>query len=376
MCIRDRLKKEWYRMGSEFRFGAGENSSAFTVSGLDDEFENSLALMMELVNNPVAEQETLDQLKGILIKSRNDQKSSPPAIAQALYMYNRYGEESPLLEALTTQEILETDLDELTSLPSNLLNYRQTIAYTGSMPLEDLVEVLRRSYPIADDLQETPEFRLRTARQIEDTELKVVDQQTAQAQVRIEFADGTYNPDDDALSSIYTNYFGSGMSSVVFQELREARALAYSAQARYSQGSRENAENLMLGVIGTQTDKTVDALTAFLDLIDNMPRSSERFEESVNSLLNRYRTAKLNFREVIGAVRSWERLGFETDPRRERFQQLQDASLEELLAFQQEHVQNRPKLISIVGDLSIIDANELEQFGTVEEVQVDQLFEE
>ena len=145
-------------------------------------------------------------------------------------MYNRYGEESPLLEALTTQEILETDLDELTSLPSNLLNYRQTIAYTGSMPLEDLVEVLRRSYPIADDLQETPEFRLRTARQIEDTELKVVDQQTAQAQVRIEFADGTYNPDDAVLSSIYTNYFGSGMSSVVFQELREAQALAYSAQ--------------------------------------------------------------------------------------------------------------------------------------------------
>ena len=124
------------------------------------------------------------------------------------------------------------------------------------------------------------------------------------------------------------------------------------------------------------TDKTVDALTAFLDLIDNMPRSSERFEESVNSLLNRYRTAKLNFREVIGAVRSWERLGFETDPRRQRFQQLQDASLEELLAFQQEHVQNRPKLISIVGDLSIIDKNELEQFGTVEEVQVDQLFVE
>ena len=132
----------------------------------------------------------------------------------------------------------------------------------------------------------------------------------------------------------------------------------------------------MLGVIGTQTDKTVDALTAFLDLIDNMPRSSERFEESVNSLLNRYRTAKLNFREVIGAVRSWERLGFEADPRRERFQQLQNASLDDLLAFQQEHVQNRAKLISIVGDLSIIDAGELEQFGSVEEVQVEQLFVE
>ena len=204
--------------------------------------------------------------------------------------------------------------------------------------------------------------------------LLVVDQQTAQAQVRIEFADGVFDEEESVISSLYTNYFGSGMSSVVFQELREARALAYSASARYAQGGRQNDENLMLGAIGTQTDKTVDALQAFIDLIDNMPTSSERFDESVNSLLNRYRTSKLNFREIIGAVRSWERLGFETDPRRSRYQQLQNASMEDLVEFQEQHVKNRAKLISIVGDLSIIEVEELEQFGSVQEVQVDQLF--
>ena len=370
----EELQKEWYRMGSEFRFGSGENSSTFSVSGLDEQFEDSLALMMELVKTPATEEQTLEQLKGILIKSREDRKSSPPAIARALYLYNRYGEESPLLEALTTQEIVDTELEELMSLPADLLNYKHTIAYTGSMPLEELVEILRRHHTIEGQLQDSPEYRFRTARQVNNTEIMVVNQQTAQAQVRIEFADGVYNSDDAVMSSIYTNYFGSGMSSVVFQELREARALAYSAQARYAQGGRENAENLMLGAIGTQTDKTVDALEAFIDLIDNMPSSSERFEEAVNSQLNRYRTSKLNFREVIGAVRSWERLGFETDPRIQRYQELQTASLEDLVEFQQDHVQGRPKLISIVGDLSIIDTEELEKFGMVEEIQVGQLF--
>ncbi|MEC9223373.1 MAG: hypothetical protein VYE56_05735, partial [Pseudomonadota bacterium] len=91
-------------------------------------------------------------------------------------------------------------------------------------------------------------------------------------------------------------------------------------------------------------------------------------------LLNRYRTSKLNFREIIGAVRSWERLGFETDPRRSRYQQLQNARMEDLVEFQEQHVKNRAKLISIVGDLSIIEVEELEQFGSVQEVQVDQLF--
>ena len=370
----EELQKEWYRLGSDFRFGAGENSSVIAISGLDEQFEESVALMMELIKSPATDEQTLEQMKGILLKSREDRKSSPPAISRALYLYNRYGEESPMLEALTTEEIKATTLDELMSLPAELLTYKHTLSYTGSLPLEDLVAILRRHHDIEGELKDTPAFRFRTARVIDATEIFVVNQQTAQAQVRIEFPDGQFTEDNSVMSSIYTSYFGSGMSSVVFQELREARALAYSASARYAQGGRVNAENLILGTIGTQTDKTVDALGAFIDLIDNMPASTERFDESVNSRLNRYRTSKINFRQVIGAVRSWERLGIEGDPRRQRFQQLQSISLDDLVSFQREHIKDRPKLISIVGDLSIIDVEELEQFGTVKQVQVDELF--
>ena len=92
----EELQKQWYRMGSEFRFGSGENSSAISVTGLDEQFEDSVALALELIRTPSADEQTLEQLKAILLKSRDDRKSSPPAIAQALYLFNRYGEESPL----------------------------------------------------------------------------------------------------------------------------------------------------------------------------------------------------------------------------------------------------------------------------------------
>lgn len=371
----EELQKEWYRMGSEFRFGAGENSSGISISGLDEQFEASLALMLDVIKQPTVDAETLETLKGILLKSRQDQKSSPPAIAQALYLYNRYGEESPMLESLSSEEIRATTLEELLGLPANLLNYKQTLSYTGSMPLEDLVEILRRHHTVAGELQDTPPYRFRTARVVDSNEIYVVDQQTAQAQVRIEFPDGVYTEEDSVPASLYSNYFGSGgMSTVVFQELREARALAYTAGARYAQGGRLNDQNLMLGVIGTQTDKTVDALDAFLDLFDNLPASEQRFVENKEALLNQYRTSKVSFREVIGTVRSWERLGIEGDPRRERFAELQDSSLQDLLDFQEQHVKGRPKMISIVGDLSIIDTEELSQFGEVKLVQVDEIF--
>ncbi len=370
----EELQKEWYRMGSEFGFRVAENSSSFNLSGLDSQFEASLALMLELARGPVADEDTLAQLKGIILKSREDQKQSPPAIARALYLYNRYGEESPLLEALSGEEIQQAGLAELLTLPAELLGYERTLAYTGSLPLEEVAETLRRLLPAEAELRSPPDYRFRRAREIDATELYVVDRQTAQAQVRIEFADGLFDENDSVLASLYTDYFGSGMSSVVFQELREARALAYSAGARYAQGGRLNDQNILLGAIGTQTDKTADALTAFLDLIDNMPVSEARLRETVDASLNRYRTSKLSFREVIPAVRGWERLGLDGDPRRQRYAGLQQVAMEDLVEFQRQHVMDRAKLISIVGDLAVIDLAELEAFGQVQQVQVDELF--
>ncbi|MEX0618608.1 MAG: insulinase family protein [Pseudohongiellaceae bacterium] len=376
MLSNEDLQKEWYRLGSEFRFSAGENQSSISISGLDEQFEPTLDLMLDLIRNPTAEPQTLEELKGIILKSRQDQKSSPQAIAQALYLFNRYGEESPMLEAMASEEIRNTPLEELLGLPGDLLDYEHTITYTGSMPVEQLVSALRENYTIEEsNLRNTPPYRFRDARQVAENEIFVVDQSTAQAQVRIEFPDGEFSEESSVPASIYNTYFGNSMSSVVFQELREARALAYSASALYAQGNRLEDENLMLGAIGTQTDKAPDALAAFIELLDTLPVSNERFNEAKNAQINRYRTSTVGFREVISAVRSWERLGFEgADPRRRRFEELQSLTLEDMLQFHQEHVAGRAKLISVVGNLSVIDAEQLAQHGQIRQIEVDDIF--
>jgi predicted Zn-dependent peptidase len=370
----EQLQKEWYQSGSTFSFGSGENQSSMRLSGLDDQFENSLVTALEVIQDPNASEAVLRELKTILLKSRDDLKSSPQAISRALYLYNRYGNNSPMLAGLTRDEIVRAELRELLALPSSLLSFEHSLSYTGSLSLQQVIEILTNVYPETSNLTPPPPYRFRETVKTESNRLYVVDQKTAQAQVRIEFPDDIYERADTVLANVYTNYFGSGMSSVVFQELREARALAYSASARYSQGARVGAENLMLGAIGTQTDKTVDALDAFVELIDNMPQSTERFEESVNSLLNRYRTAKIGFRDVIGAVRSWERLGIDGDPREQSYKELQSLEFVDLAKFQESHVANKPKLFSVVGDLSIIDVEALEQFGEVTEIQIDDIF--
>ncbi len=370
----EELQKEWYRLGSEMGVGAGANESAVSISGLDEQFADSLALMLNVIRNPVVDEATLAELKGIILKSREDQKQDPRAISQALYLYNRYGDDSPLLRSLSSDEIMAANVEELQALTRDLLSYKQTLSYTGSLPLNELLTILRENYPIDGELRDTPPYVFRTARNIDQSEILVVNRETAQAQVRIEFPDGVYDENLVVPASIYNTYFGTSMSSVVFQELREARALAYSASAQYSQGSRLEAENMVVGAIGSQNDKTVEATTAFIDLFDNMPRSIERFEEARNSLINRYRTSTIGFRQITPTVRSWERQGIQGDPRAQRFAQLQSSTVEDLLSFQQERIAGKPKLISIVGDMSRIDAEALSELGTVTELTVDDLF--
>ena len=164
------------------------------------------------------------------------------------------------------------------------------------------------------------------------------------------------------------------MSGIVFQELREARALAYSAWARYFNGDRKGDQNRMVGSVACQPDKTVEAVAAFMDLMDNIPVSPERFEEARASILNRYRTNKISFRRVLGSVRSWERLGVPVDPRKSRFEKIQVAEMDDMLRFYGQNLKNRVKLISIVGDKNKIDLEALEQYGTVSEVGLEDIF--
>jgi predicted Zn-dependent peptidase len=370
------LQKQWYRLGSDFRFSSGANETVIGISGMDPQFEETLILMLELIRNPQAEAETLAELSKTIIQARADQRENPQAISQALFLYNRYGDESPMLRALSSDQIRSIELDELLSLISSLQRYKHSISYSGSMPLERLTSILGRHHQVTAELIDPPPYRFRRARLVDNNEIFVIHRETAQAQVRLEFPDGDYREDLVVPSSVYNSYFGTSMSSVVFQELREARALAYSASAQYAQGGRLNAENLALGAIGTQNDKAVEAMSAFLDLFDNMPRSVERFADAQHAQINRYRTSTIGFRAIPGTVRAWENLGLAEDPREQRFAHLQDLTLEDLMQFQQRHIADRAKLISIVGDTARMDMEALATMGTVRQLKVDDVFVE
>ncbi|HTY87128.1 MAG TPA: insulinase family protein [Candidatus Acidoferrum sp.] len=367
------LKKEWYKLGTDFSVSAGDNETTISISGLDENFAASWALLMELLQEPKADADTLTELKKIILAQREDAKKDFQTVARAVARFNRYGTNSPYLQELPNAALEKLSPAELQNLIKSLLHYQHVITYAGSLSL-DRVRAIVQQPAVAGRLAEPPPYKFLKAAAPATNRVYFFNKEMAQAQVRLEFSDGEYSEASQPQVQLFNDYFAGGMSGVVFQELREARALAYQVGAVYSNGSRKGEQNLMIGAMGCQADKTPEALNVFLELFEKLPASPERFAETRDSILSRYRTGKIGFRDVIGAVRSWERLEVPIDPRPERYAQIQKLGLEDVLKFDRTHLQNRPKLISIVGDKSKIDLGKIKEEGPITELEVKDIF--
>jgi len=368
------LKKEWYKLGSDFGLQAGDQSTSFTISGLDENFGQTLALALDLVKHSQVDQATLQKLIQIILANREDAQKNYRAVAQAMAEYNLYSDKSSMLRKISNEKISQLTVPELTKTIADLLSYQHTISYVGSLSVAELQNQLRQHHPLGGKLQPPPSYEFFVQRRPEETEIYLFDKEMAQAYVRIDFGDEVYDEAKRPAINLYNEYFDGGMSGVVFQELREARALAYASYARYAPGSRAGEQNQMMAIVLCQADKTAEAVGAFIDLIDNLPISEERFAIGKEAIINRYKTAKVGFREVIGAVRRWEYQGLEVDPRVDRYQQVQRSDLDLLLDFHRTNITKRKKLISIVGDKSKIDMEALARNGKITEISLDQIF--
>jgi predicted Zn-dependent peptidase len=368
------LQKEWYKLGSNISIGAADKESSIGLSGLDENFAASLQLLHSLLREPQAPPETLETLKAITLAQREDAQKQVEGISAALTQYARYGEASDFLTRMTNAEIEAATAEQLYASAQSMLDYPQDITYIGSLPLETVTEAVKAFYGGRTTVKEAPKVAERTVRAPEATEILFVEKEAAQAQIRLEFGSGYFSEGLSPSIDFYNNYFAGGMAGIVFQELREARALAYSAGARYIEGGELDEQNIMVGVIGSQADKTVEAVKAFIDLLDNLPASEERFATTQEALLNRYRTGKIGFRGIAGAVQAWEKLGLVGDPRVSQYKSIQAASLPNLLAFHQELITGRPKIISVVGDGAKIGLDKLGEIAPVRTVTVEEIF--
>ena len=164
------------------------------------------------------------------------------------------------------------------------------------------------------------------------------------------------------------------MNSIVFQEMREARGLAYSAWAGFSRPSKLDRPYLFRSQIATQNDKMIEAIETFNDIINNMPQSEAAFKLAQESIISKIRTERIIKSNILWAYIYDQDLGEDVEPRIKRYAEVPKMTLQEVVNFQKEWIKDRTDSYCILGDEKELDLEALTKYGTVVKLTTEDIF--
>ena len=183
-----------------------------------------------------------------------------------------------------------------------------------------------------------------------------------------------FAPADEPGITLYNEYFGGGMNTIVFQEMREARGLAYTAQAFLASPYYLDGDYYYMAFIATQNDKMQQAIEAFDQIINDMPESQAAFDVAKEALLTRMRTKRVVRDQVLWNYLNDRDLGLEEPLDRQVFEAVQNMTLEDVKAIQQKWVKDRKYTYGILGDIKDLDTRYLNTLGPVKTVSLEEIF--
>jgi predicted Zn-dependent peptidase len=101
-------------------------------------------------------------------------------------------------------------------------------------------------------------------------------------------------------AELFSKYFGEGMSSLIFQEIREFHSYAYytSGAYRLPPYCQSDKPTRFVACLSTQSDKTTDALDVLNSLIQSMPAHPDRIPAVIQTAINQTNNDYPAFREI------------------------------------------------------------------------------
>jgi predicted Zn-dependent peptidase len=345
-----------------------------TISGLSDNFEKAVALLEERLADPVMDVATYLNLVTDVLKGRDNAKLSQYTVFSRLTNYAQWGPQSALTNIPSAADLKGLKPDELIKRIKSLKNFEHTILYYGPLAKTEVVEAINRLHIVADHLQPVP------------APVKYVEQATDRHQVLLAHYDANqiymsimskgvvFDRAIEPARIIYSMYFGGSMSGIVFQEMREARGLAYSAYADYGRPSKPEYSYYLNAFIATQNDKMKDAVDAFKSILNDMPESEITFGIAKENLLTNYRTQRVLRENILWNYLNGKRFGYSTDSRKELYEKVLTMTLADVKAFQEKYVKDLPYTYCILGDTKNLSQDHLRSFGAVRRLSLEEIF--
>ena len=309
-----------------------------------------------------------------ILKEREDEKKDQHVITGALVDYGKYGKESPFANILSEEALRSVNPSDLTDIIHKFSSFPHRVFYYGPTEFDKALAMVKENHVIPKVSLPIPDEKKFTEQVTDQNKVFFVDYDKSQVNVIMISRDLPFDPKTLVKSRIFNEYYGNSMASVVFQEIREARALAYSAWANYMRPSKKEDSFYIYGVVYTQANKMMDAIGAMNGLLSKMVVDEKSFVIARESVLKSIQTERIIKTNLFWTWLQNKKLGIDYDIRKDYYENAQKVTINDVQQFFNERLKDKKYTYIIVGNKKDANLTGLKGFGPVNELTLKDIF--
>jgi predicted Zn-dependent peptidase len=308
------------------------------------------------------------------MKSRTDAKANKGSIMNALSNYARFGAKNPSNYVLSEDELKNVTAQELVDRLHNLNKYSHQVLYYGPQSLPLLNVSLKMLHKVPASFTPAPAKASFTPVQNTGNKVLFADYNMVQAETRWIRNNSAYDPAKLTVVDVFNNYFGAGMGALVFQTIRESKALAYSTFAFVITPDKKEDPFYTLAYVGSQADKFKEATVAMNELLTDLPEIKSNLDFAKISLKKDIETQRITQDGIIMNFLDAEQKGLTQDVRIQKYAAIDKITFNDLKAYHAANLSAKPFTYAIVASEAKIKKEDLEKLGEFKKLSLEELF--
>lgn len=364
------LKQEFFKIGVTNDFKTTHDQLIISLSGLEENIEKGIALLQNWMYEVKPDQEIYTQFVETVLENRQASKKDKNRIMTALTNYTKLGSFSRYTDIISKEELESSSPEVFTNRMKQLFNYPYQLFYYGKK-LENFKQYIGKYVENASlQIPEPKQYpEPETNGNVYFTDYDMVQMEMSKVGRGYEV-----NTSNFGKINVFNEYFGRGLSSIVFQEIRESKSLAYSAYVSYAANSELGHADYITTYIGTQPDKLQIAVSTMSELMEELPEVPIQFENARNAALKQIASTRITRNNIFFNTLRLKKLNIYHDFRKDIYAQIETLKFEDVREFYQTNIKPIHFNTAIIGKKENLDMDAVNEMGPFKELSLDDIF--
>ncbi len=364
------LKKEFFKIGVTNDFKTTNDQLIISLNGLEENLEKGIDLLQHWLYEVKPDQEIYRQFTETILENRAAMKKDKGRIMTALTNYTKLGPFSRFTDVISKEELESSNVEVFTDRMKKLFRYPYQIFFYGRN-FENFTSYIGKyteneSFVIPEP-KNYPEPET-------DGNVYFTDYDMVQMEMSKVGRGRNVNTENFGKINVFNEYFGRGLSSIVFQEIRESKSLAYSAYVSYAANSELDHPDYITTYIGTQPDKLQIAVDTMTELMTELPEVKVQFENAKNSALKQIASQRVTRTNIFFNTLRLRKLNIHHDFRKDIYHQIESLKFEHLKDFYDHYIKSVHFNTAIIGKKENLNREAVDKMGTFREVSLKDIF--